>query len=301
MTAAHPPMRILLTGGEGQLGTELIAQAPRFGIHLVAPTLAQMDLTRPAAVDAAWDAARPAAVINAAAYTAVDRAETEAELAFAINAAAPARIAARCSAENIPLVHISTDFVFDGCKREPYREEDPVAPLSVYGRSKAQGETAVRAALDRHVIVRTAWLYSAHGANFVKTVMRLVAVKDELRVVDDQVGSPTCAEDLAATVLAIAARGAGSPWGTYHYCGAGTTSWCGLARHVLDTMAARGRIRGYRLTPIATADYPTPARRPAYSVLDCRRIEDCFGVVRPPWQDGVEKTVDRLLSAQAPQ
>ena len=213
MTAAHPPMRILLTGGEGQLGTELIAQAPRFGIHLVAPTLAQMDLTRPADVDAAWDAARPAAVINAAAYTAVDRAETEAELAFAINAAAPARIAARCSAENIPLVHISTDYVFDGCKREPYREEDPVAPLGVYGRSKAQGETAVRAALDRHVIVRTAWLYSAHGANFVKTVMRLVAEKDELRIVDDQVGSPTCAEDLAATVLAIAARGAGTPLG----------------------------------------------------------------------------------------
>ncbi|HSV91919.1 MAG TPA: sugar nucleotide-binding protein, partial [Desulfobacterales bacterium] len=172
MTASAAPLRILLTGGEGQLGTELIAQAPRFGVELVAPPLAQMDLTRPAELDAAWDAARPEAVINAAAYTAVDRAEVESETAFAINAAAPARIAARCAAEGIPLVHISTDYVFDGCRREPYCEEDPVAPLGVYGRSKAEGEAAVRAALDRHVIVRTAWLYSAHCANFVKTVMR---------------------------------------------------------------------------------------------------------------------------------
>jgi dTDP-4-dehydrorhamnose reductase len=290
-------MRILLTGGEGQLGTELIAQAPRFGVELVAPPLAQMDLTRPAELDAAWDAARPEAVINAAAYTAVDRAEVEPEPAFAINAAAPARIAARCAAEGIPLVHISTDYVFDGCQREPYREEDPVAPLGVYGRSKAEGEAAVRAALDRHVIVRTAWLYSAHCANFVKTVMRLVGERDELRIVDDQLGSPTCAEDLAAAVLAVAARRGPTPWGTYHCCGAGVTSWCGLARHVLDTMVARGRIRGYRLVPIATADYPTPARRPAYSVLDCGRIERTFGIVRPPWQAGVEKTVGRLLGA----
>lgn len=298
MTAAPSPMRILLTGGEGQLGTELIAQAPRFGVEFVAPPLAQMDLTRPTELDATWDAARPEAVINAAAYTAVDRAEVEPETAFAINAAAPARIAARCAAEGIPLVHISTDYVFDGCRREPYREEDPVAALGVYGRSKAEGEAAVRAALDRHVIVRTAWLYSAHCANFVKTVMRLVGERDELRIVDDQTGSPTCAEDLAAALLGIAVRRGTTPWGTYHYCGAGVTSWCGLARHVLDTMVARGRIRGYRLVPIATADYPTPARRPAYSVLDCGRIERAFGVVRPPWQAGVEKTVDRLLGAR---
>ncbi len=291
---------MLLTGGEGQLGTELIAQAPRYGIRLVAPTLAQMDLTRPEQVDAAWDACRPVAVINAAAYTAVDRAESEPELAFAINAAAPARMAARCRADGIPLVHISTEYVFDGSRREPYREDDPVAPLGVYGRSKADGESAVRAALDRHVIIRTAWLYSAHCANFVKTVMRLATERDELRIVDDQVGSPTCADDLAAAVLAIAARGASVPWGTYHYCGAGTTSWCGLARHVLDTMVARGRLRAYRLTPIDTAAYPTPARRPAYSVLDCSRIERCFGLERRPWREGVERTVDRLLDRGRP-
>jgi dTDP-4-dehydrorhamnose reductase len=260
-----------------------------------------MDLTHPAEVDAAWDGFAPEAIINAAAYTAVDRAESEIDLAFEINAAAPARIAARCAAEGIPLVHISTDYVFDGQKREPYREDDPVAPLGVYGRSKAEGEAAVRSAHARHLIVRTAWLYSAHGANFVKTVMRLVAERDELRIVDDQVGSPTCAEDLAAAVLGIMARGGEPAWGTYHYCGSGTTSWCGLARHVLDTMAARGRVRGYRLTPIRTEDYPTPARRPAFSVLDCQRIERRFGVVRPPWRSSVEKTVDRLLSGRSPQ
>jgi len=292
-------MRILLTGGEGQLGTELIAQAPHFGIRLLAPTLAQMDLTRPADVDAHWDAFRPQAIINAAAYTAVDRAEDDVDLAFEINAAAPARLAARCRAEGIPLIHISTDYVFDGQKREPYREDDPVAPLGVYGRSKSQGEEAVRTGLERHLIVRTAWLYSAHGANFVKTVMRLVAERDELRIVDDQIGSPTCAEDLAAALLGIAARMRGVSWGTYHYCGAGTTSWCGLARHVLETMAARGRLQHYRLTPITTADYPTPARRPAYSVLDCGRIEQRFGILRPPWRTSVEKTVDRLLSIES--
>ena len=191
-------MRILITGGEGQLGTELIAQANAHGTELLAPTLAQMDLTDPAQVDAFWDAFRPAALINAAAYTAVDRAETEPDLAYAVNAAAPAYLAGRCRRAGIPLIHISTDYVFDGLKGSPYLEEDPLSPLGVYGRSKAEGESAVRGALDRHLIIRTSWLYSAHGANFVKTVMRLAAERDELRIVDDQLGSPTSAADLAA-------------------------------------------------------------------------------------------------------
>jgi dTDP-4-dehydrorhamnose reductase len=259
-----------------------------------------MDLTQPAQVDAFWDGFRPAVVINAAAYTAVDRAETEAELAFAVNAAAPAYLARRCAREGIPLIHISTDYVFDGRKGSPYVEEDPIAPLSVYGRSKAEGESAVRGALDRYLIMRTSWLYSAHGANFVKTVMRLAAERDGLRIVDDQVGSPTCAADLAGAILAIAGRlstGETVPWGTYHYCGSGVTSWHGLARHVLETLVSRGQMASFRLTPIPTADYPTPARRPAYSVLDCRRIETRFGLARPPWQASVTKTVDRLLKA----
>lgn len=293
-------MKVLLTGGEGQLGTELIAQSAAGGIEVLAPTLAEMDLMRPAHVDAFCDAFRPAVIINAAAYTAVDRAETEAELAFAVNAAAPAYLARRCSREGIPLIHISTDYVFDGLKGSPYLEEDPVAPLSVYGRSKAEGESAVRGALDRYIIIRTSWLYSAHGANFVKTVMRLAAERDELRIVDDQVGSPTCASDLAGAILAIADRlstGEAVAWGTYHYCGNGVTSWYGLARHVLETLVSRGHLASFRLTPIPTTDYPTPARRPPYSVLNCRRIETCFGLARPAWQASVTKTVDRLLIA----
>ncbi|MGE5255775.1 MAG: dTDP-4-dehydrorhamnose reductase [Hyphomicrobiales bacterium] len=292
-------MKIMITGGEGQLGTELIAQSAAHDIEILAPTLAEMDLTRPAHVDAFWDAFRPAAVINAAAYTAVDRAETEPELAFAVNAAAPAYLGRRCSLEGIPLIHISTDYVFDGGKASPYLEEDPVAPLGVYGRSKAEGEFAVRGALDRHLIIRTSWLYSAHGANFVKTVMRLAAERDELRIVDDQIGCPTCAADLAAAILAITDRlsaGETISWGTYHYCGSGVTSWYGLACNVLETLVRRGHMTSFRITPIPTAQYPTPARRPPYSVLDCTRIESRFGLARPPWQSSVAKTVDRLLS-----
>ena len=292
-------MKIFLTGGEGQLGTELIAQAAAHGMDVLAPPLAKMDLTRPEQIDAFWDDFQPEAVINAAAYTAVDRAESEADLAFAVNAQAPAFMARRCAREGIPLIHISTDYVFDGRKGTPYLEEDPVMPLGVYGRSKAEGEAAVRRALGPHLIVRTAWLYSAHGVNFVKTVMRLVAERDELRIVDDQLGCPTCAADLADALLRIASRlkpGNEIPWGTYHYCGSGVTSWCGLARHVLETLVSRGRIRSFRLMPISSAEYPTPARRPPYSVLDCRRIESAFGIRRPPWPQSVKKTVDRLLA-----
>jgi dTDP-4-dehydrorhamnose reductase len=292
-------VKIFLTGGEGQLGTELIAQAAAHGMDILAPSLAKMDLTRPEQIDPFWDDFQPEAVINAAAYTAVDRAESESDLAFAVNAQAPAFMARRCAREGIPLIHISTDYVFDGRKGTPYHEEDPVMPLGVYGRSKAEGEAAVRSALGPHLIVRTAWLYSAHGVNFVKTVMRLVAERDELRIVDDQFGCPTCAADLADALLRIASRlkpGNEIPWGTYHYCGSGVTSWCGLARHVLETLVSRGRIRSFRLMPISSAEYPTPARRPPYSVLDCRRIESAFGIRRAPWPQSVEKTVDRLLA-----
>ena len=259
-----------------------------------------MDLTQPDQVDRFWDDFRPAAVINAAAYTAVDRAESEPELAFAINAEAPERIARRCARARIPLIHISTDYVFDGLKASPYLEDDPVAPLGVYGRSKAAGEAAVRSCLKHHLIVRTAWLYSAHGANFVKTVMRLVGERDVLRIVDDQVGCPTSAADLAAVLLQMVARlapGAEAAWGTYHYCGDGVTSWYGLAQHVLHAMVARGRIASFQLLPITTSEYPTPARRPPYSVLDCSRIEAVFGVRRLPWRQSIEKTVERLLPA----
>jgi dTDP-4-dehydrorhamnose reductase len=291
-------VKLFLTGGEGQLGTELIRLAAASGIEIAAPTMAAMDLTDPGQVEAAFSAFRPAAVINAAAYTAVDRAETERELAFAVNAAAPAHMARLCARAGIPLIHISTDYVFNGRQRTPYREDDPVSPLGVYGRSKAEGEAAVRREIGAHLIVRTAWLYSPHGTNFLKTIVRLAYEKSELRIVDDQVGCPTCAEDLAEAVLVMAGRfgtSAEIPWGTYHYCGRGETSWFGLASHIVAVLAARRRTALARVLPIPTRDYPTPAARPAFSVLDCSRIQALFGISPRPWKAAVEKTLDRML------
>jgi dTDP-4-dehydrorhamnose reductase len=292
-------MSILVTGVEGQLGTELVRQAPACGVVVTAPLLAEMDLTNYARVEEVFAAVRPTAVINAAAYTLVDRAETENDLAFAVNAAAPAHLARLCGQAEIPLVQVSTDYVFDGRKPTPYVEDDPVAPLGVYGRSKAAGEAAVRGTLREHLIVRTAWLYSPYGSNFVRTVLRLAAEGKELRIVDDQVGSPTCAADLAEALLSIAGRlrsGGEIPWGTYHYCGRGITSWFGFARHILQTLAARRRIDAYRVVPITTREFPTAARRPAFSALDCSRIQAGFGITLKLWQESVEQTIDRLLA-----
>lgn len=291
------PMKLFLTGGEGQLGTELIRLAALDGVEIAAPTMAAMDLTDPVKVQAIFSSFRPTAVINAAAYTAVDRAETEPELAFAVNAAAPAHLARLCTRAGIPLLHVSTDYVFDGRKRTPYLEEDPVCPLGVYGRSKADGEAAVRSEVKEHLIIRTAWLYSPHGVNFLKTIVRLASERDELRIVDDQLGCPTCAADLAEAILAIARRfdhASQIPWGTYHYCGRGETSWFGFASYIVAALAARRRIAPVRVLPIPTRDYPTPAARPAYSVLDCNRIQAAFDLSLRSWQSGVEKTLDRM-------
>lgn len=290
-------MKLFLIGGEGQLGTELIRLAADAGVKIAAPTMAAMDLTDPAQVEALFSSFGPTAVINAAAYTAVDRAESEPELAFAVNTAAPAHLARLCARAGIPLLHVSTDYVFDGRKRAPYREEDPVCPLGVYGRSKAEGEAAVRRELKEHLIVRTAWLYSPHGVNFLKTIVRLASERTELRIVDDQIGCPTCAADLAEAMLAMAGRfdkATEVPWGTYHYCGGGETSWFDFAYHIVATLAARRRIPPVRVLPIPTRNYPTPAARPAYSVLDCSRIQAAFDISPRPWQAGVEKTLDRM-------
>jgi dTDP-4-dehydrorhamnose reductase len=292
-------MNILVTGAEGQLGTEIVRQAPACGVVVTAPLLAEMDLTNSARVEEVFAAVRPAAVINTAAYTLVDRAETESDLAFAVNAAAPAHLARLCGRAGIPLVQVSTDYVFDGRKQTPYVEDDPIAPLGVYGRSKAEGEAAVRGTLREHLIVRTAWLYSPYGSNFVRTILRLAAEGKELRIVDDQVGSPTCAADFAEALLSIAGRlrsGGEIPWGTYHYCGRGITSWFGFARHILQTLKARRHIDAYRVVPITTREFPTAACRPAFSALDCSRIQAGFGISLTPWQESVDQTIDRLLA-----
>ena len=290
---------VLVTGGSGQVGSALRRLAPA-GIELATPDRAALDLADPSAI-ATMVAARPwAAVVNAGAYTAVDRAESDVVAAWTINALAPAALAQATAAAGIPLVHLSTDYVFDGSKPAPYREDDPVAPLGVYGASKEGGEQAVRTANPRHLILRTAWVVSADGANFVKTMLRLAAERPELRVVADQHGCPTAAADIAATILALLPRlvtDADAHWGTYHFVNGGEASWHALARAVVERAGRHGRAVP-RVTAIATADYPTPARRPANSRLSTAKIAQDYGIVPRGWEEAVDEIVDQLMTGE---
>lgn len=287
-------MKLLVLGAGGQVGTELRRARLPSGMMLTALDRAGLDITDRAAIDAAIRRERPDLVVNAAAYTAVDKAESDADAAFAANAAAPGHIAEACAKAGIPLIHISTDYVYDGSKIGPYVEGDPINPLGVYGSSKAQGDAAVAAALAEHVILRTAWVYSAHGGNFVKTMLRLANERPSLRVVADQHGAPTAAADIAAAVIAVAARiGAGEGrWGVFHFTGAGTATWHEFAEAIV---AMAGKT--VPVAAIATADYPTPARRPANSVLDCAKIAAAYGIAARPWRDALADVVAELGGA----
>ena len=295
-------MKLLVTGAGGQLATELVRRA---GVNqVIALARTEIDIADAAAVFKAVENIAPDAVVNAAAYTAVDRAESEAELAFAANRDGPAHLAAACAARGIPLLHVSTDYVFDGAKAGAYTEEDPPGPgpLGVYGQSKAEGEAAVRAALPEHIILRTSWIFSAHGNNFVKTMLRLAGERDELRVVADQQGCPTAAGDLATAILAmlplaIGYGGRGGRWGTYHFCQPDATAWHGFAEAIVDQARAAGaQIRAQRIVPITTAEYPTPAKRPANSVLDCAKLTSVFGIQPRPWRVSLHEVIQELQS-----
>ncbi|CAO3383390.1 dTDP-4-dehydrorhamnose reductase [Azospirillum argentinense] len=298
-------MKILILGTSGQVGTELMRAAWPLGTDLVGLARPDVDMARPETVEAAVARHAPDLVVNATAYTAVDKAEGDRDTAFAVNRDGPGRLAAACASRGAALIHISTDYVFDGTKSAPYTEDDPVAPLGVYGASKEAGEAAVRAALPRHVILRTSWVYAAHGANFVKTMLRFGREREEMRVVADQYGAPTAAFDIAAAIVAIAGRivagsgtGGAVPWGTYHFTGTGETTWHGFAERVFQRLeTATGRRP--RLSAITTADYPTPARRPANSRLDCTRIRTAFGIGAPRWEDSLDRVLDELLSSPA--
>ena len=285
-------MRILVIGARGQVGWELTRRAPAFGHEALAWDVAELDITDAAAVDRALAASNAEVVINAAAYTAVDKAEQEPELAFAVNRDGPAHLAAACARLQIPLLHISTDYVYDGRKPGPYVEDDATAPLGVYGASKLAGDEAVRRLLSRHVILRVSWVFGVHGHNFVKTILRLAREREELRVVADQHGGPTFAGDIADTLLELAGRttemDANANWGTYHYCGEPATTWHGFASAIVEMARARESLRVQSVTAITTADYPTPAARPANSVLDCARLAARFGIRPRSWQTGLE-------------
>ena len=289
---------ILVFGGNGQLGRELFRAAADRHVALQALTRAETDMADAAAVAAAVKRLQPDLVVNAAAYTNVDGAESHDAEARRGNELGPGVLAAACAAAGIAMLHVSTDYVFDGSKDGAYRESDPVHPINAYGRSKAAGEEAVRRALDRYVILRTAWLYSEFGRNFLKTVLRLAQTRDELRIVADQYGSPTSARQLAEAILHIAPRVIAEPRlaGTYHFTAEGATTWHGFAECVVAA-AAPITGRNPRVTPIATADFPTPAKRPANSRLDCGLFVDTFGLTPRPWREDVEATTRALVAA----
>jgi dTDP-4-dehydrorhamnose reductase len=291
------PAEILLTGGSGQVGTELRRLAPPHW-RITAPDRAHLDVGDPDSIAAAV-ASRPwSAVINAAAYTAVDRAEGEITAAWTINALGPAALAQAAALAGIPLIQLSTDYVFNGEKPGFYVEEDPIAPLGVYGASKEGGEQAVRTGAPRHLILRTAWLVSPHGSNFLKTMLRLGAERSSLRVVDDQRGCPTSAADLAEALIAITDRliaDEGAPSGTYHFVNAGEASWCELARAIFERSAALGGAAPV-VEAIGAADYPTLARRPANSRLATAKLGRDFGIQPRPWRVAIEDIMGRLVA-----
>lgn len=288
-------MRVLLTGGSGQIGTALLEAAGR-DFHIIAPTRSQMDLRRPVTLSAAFEVC-PDVVVNAGAYTAVDAAEDDPRTAFAVNCGGPGLLASVCAAHGIPIIQLSTDYVFDGFKAGAYREDDEPNPLSVYGRTKLEGEEAVRRAQPRHIILRTSWVYSPHGRNFIKAILRRALAREPLRVVDDQRGCPTAAADVARAIVAILRRLRSDgeiPWGTYHYAGAGEATWCDVARATvaLAEPMLRGRVD---VVPISSRDFAARARRPANSVLDCRHIVRTFDVDRVPWTQSLARVVTTIM------
>ncbi|MGI9303177.1 MAG: dTDP-4-dehydrorhamnose reductase, partial [Gammaproteobacteria bacterium] len=236
-------------------------------------------------------------VVNAAAFTAVDRAETESDLAFSVNCDGARNIAIACAEWSLPMVQISTDYVFDGSKPSAYVEDDPVGPLGAYGASKEAGEQAVRDTLDRHVILRTSWVFGATGRNFVRTMLSLAEERGELAVVSDQFGCPTPAVDLAAAILKMLPLLSENYWGTYHYCGTGRTSWCDFASEIFVQRSRITNAPSPRLCPISTAEFPTPAARPANSELDCARFASTFDAVPRPWREGLADVLNELLAA----
>ncbi|MCA8960420.1 MAG: dTDP-4-dehydrorhamnose reductase [Planctomycetes bacterium] len=293
-------MTVLVIGSRGQLGTDLVELCRERGIASAGHDRDTVDIVDPESVARLFAGTEPRLVINAAAYTAVDRAEEESEIAFAVNRDGARHLAEACGARRIPLFHVSTDYVFDGASDRPYREDDPVSPLGVYGASKWEGEESVRNSGVDHLIVRVSWLFGHGGPNFVKTICRLAREREELRVVADQRGGPTPSRDLAIALLDIAARIVANDaesdaveWGTYHFAGTPETSWCQFAEAIVDAYRRHETVAVKRIVPISTEEYPTPAARPAYSMLDSAKIGRVFGVPAPSWQRGLERVLVR--------
>jgi dTDP-4-dehydrorhamnose reductase len=288
---------LLVVGRTGQLARCLIAAANERNLPLVAAARPALDLSDPESIDRILSACRPRAIVNAAAYTSVDKAESEIDLAFKINRDGAGHLARAADQLGVPFIHVSTDYVFDGNRLTPYQEEDRPSPLGIYGQSKRDGEIAVLTSNSAAVIVRTSWVFSPFGHNFVKTMLRLAQTRDYISVVNDQYGAPTSARDLAQAIVEIVqqieGRSHNNLGGIYHLTAAGKTTWYGFAEAIFAAWASRGR-RIPTLKAISTADYPTPARRPANSQLDCSKAARVFGICLPHWRHGLESCLDEL-------
>ena len=285
-------MRLLVTGATGQLGFEVARSFVRSGHEVMAPTRQELDLIDPSGVATFAREHKTDWVINCAAYTQVDQAESESGRAYIINRDSAGQLAGAVAEYGGRMLHVSTDFIFDGTQKQPYREADTPNPLGVYGQSKLEGEQAVLAALPTATVLRTAWVYGAHGNNFVKTMLRVAAEGKPLRVVDDQVGSPTWTADIVKAITALVNKNAA---GVFHYTNAGETSWCGFAAAILEDAARIGfEIKTDTVTPIPTAEYPLPATRPAYSVLDTEKIQTCLSLPIPQWRDSLKNMLKEL-------
>jgi dTDP-4-dehydrorhamnose reductase len=289
--------RVLVVGRRGQVARALAEAGWPEGVSLSCYSRDEIDLAEPKSVARAITRRAPDLVINAAAYTAVDRAESEPEVAFTVNRDGPAALAEACAELGVPLIQLSTDYVFDGQKEGAYVEDDPVNPLSVYGASKEAGEQAVRRILPAHVILRSAWVYAPEGQNFVRTMLRLARESQEIRVVDDQRGCPTAASEIARAIVVASGRllaGSGE-FGTFHFCGAGSTSWHGFAEAIFELSEPPRP----NLIAIPTSAYPTPARRPANSVLDGAKFRRLYGVAGRPWRESLARCLTEIAAREA--
>jgi len=280
------------------LGQELNRQAASIGCDVIPLDLPEFDITNKLEVAKELKKENVSIVVNAAAYTDVDKAESEPEIAFKVNQDGPSYIASACSEAGVPLIHISTDYVFDGKTKRPYVETNTVYPLGIYGKSKAEGEIEVRRRLKENIILRTAWLYGVDGQNFVKTMLRLGKEKKVLKVVNDQYGCPTYAADLADAILIIIKKfhkEQSVRWGTYHFCGKGTTTWYKFALKIFDIARERIKLSVETVVPIKTEEYPTTAKRPANSSLDCSQIAETFDISPSPWDESLARMLEKIL------
>jgi len=290
-------MKVLITGCHGQVGTELMFLAETHGCEALGVDRDTLDITDQSAINQAMQNYKPEVVINAAAYTAVDKAESDVQAALAVNATAVTYLAEACAKDAIPFVHISTDYVFDGNKEGAYLEADPVSPLGVYGETKLAGEDAVKSFCEQYYILRTSWVFSAHGNNFVKTMLRLGAERKELGIVADQYGKPTSAREIARTIYAMLAHDS-QAWGTYHVAQPESATWFDFAKAIFLAADTQGlKMEVSTLKAIKTEDYPTPAKRPKNSALDCSKLEQAFELKIRPWEISLSDVVKDLKNA----